>query len=55
MQPNHAAFAVFVLLAAANAQSYPIVDTGQRQCFDNQRAIAAPKPGAPFFGQDAQH
>jgi hypothetical protein len=33
---------------------YPIVDTGQARCYDNRSAIAPPKPGQPFYGQDAQ-
>jgi hypothetical protein len=37
------------------AVTYPIVDTGQTQCYDNTRAITAPRPGQPFYGQDAQH
>jgi hypothetical protein len=34
---------------------YPVVDTGQAKCYDNSREIAEPKPGQPFYGQDAQH
>jgi hypothetical protein len=34
---------------------YQIVDTGQTTCYDNHRAIAFPKPGQPFWGQDAQY
>ena len=37
------------------AGSYPIVGTGQNQCYDNSRAISAPQPNQPFYGQDAQH
>lgn len=34
--------------------SYPIVDTGQRECFSAQGvAIACPEPGSPLAGQDA--
>lgn len=36
------------------AQSYTIVDTGQARCYDNRNEIAPPKPGEPFYGQDAQ-
>ncbi len=35
-------------------QTYTIVDTGQTKCFDNRNEIAPPKPGQPFYGQDAQ-
>jgi hypothetical protein len=36
------------------AQPYTIVDTGQAKCYDNRNEIAPPKPGQPFYGQDAQ-
>ena len=36
------------------APSYVVVDTGQTQCYDNRNVIAPPKPGQPFYGQDAQ-
>ena len=36
------------------AQPYPIVATGQAKCYDNRGEIAPPKPGQPFYGQDAQ-
>jgi hypothetical protein len=36
------------------AASYPIVDTAQTECYDNRNEIAPPKPGQPFYGQDAQ-
>ena len=38
-----------------NAQNYPIVDTGQTDCYDNYTAISAPSQGQAFYGQDAQH
>ncbi len=36
---------------------YPIVDTGQGDCYDDQGGdtIPAPSPGAAFAGQDAQY
>ena len=34
--------------------SYPVVDTGQTQCYDNHNPVAPPKPGQLFYGQDAQ-
>jgi hypothetical protein len=40
--------------SVATAQSYTVVDTGQERCYDNQRPIAPPAPGQPFYGQDAQ-
>jgi hypothetical protein len=33
---------------------YTIVATGQTKCYDNRGEIAPPKPGQPFYGQDAQ-
>lgn len=34
---------------------YVVVDTGQDRCFNNTREISPPKPGEPFYGQDAQY
>ena len=51
----------FVLLAASLSsaalraeQTYPIVATGQAKSYDHSKEISAPKPGEPFYGQDAQ-
>ncbi len=30
-------------------------DTGQLQCYDNLRQIECPRPGKPFYGQDANY
>ncbi len=38
----------------AAGQTYTIVDTGQSKCYDNRNEIPPPKPGQPFYGQDAQ-
>jgi Protein of unknown function (DUF1566)/EF hand len=35
--------------------TYPIVDTGQKQTFDNTREISYPKTNNSFYGQDAQY
>ena len=43
-------FSAKVLRAAL---PFPIVSTGQTKCYDNRSEIAPPKPGEPFFGQDA--
>lgn len=40
--------------AVGAAQTYPIVDTSQKKCYDNRSEISPPKPGQPFYGQDAQ-
>jgi len=46
----------FVPMASAkDVLVYPIVGTGQQQCYDNFHAIATPRLGQPFYGQDAQH
>ncbi|MCP4592605.1 MAG: DUF1566 domain-containing protein [bacterium] len=34
--------------------SYPVVDTAQDTCYDDELPIAAPSLGDPFYGQDAQ-
>ena len=34
---------------------YTIVGTGQTHCYDDRHQILQPKPGQPFYGQDAQH
>lgn len=44
-----------VLNGFAGDLAYPVVGTGQNQCYDNAHVIAAPLPGQPFYGQDAQH
>lgn len=35
--------------------TYPIVDTGQTDCYNGTTAITAPEAGAAYYGQDAQH
>ncbi|MBI1388392.1 MAG: DUF1566 domain-containing protein [bacterium] len=35
--------------------TYPIVDTGQDVCYDNNQIINPPGPGERFYGQDAQY
>ncbi len=39
----------------ATARPYVVVGTGQTQCYDNRRRIVCPRPGRPFYGQDAQY
>lgn len=36
-------------------RSYVVVGTGQSKCYDDRTESAPPKPGQPFYGQDAQH
>ena len=40
---------------AAPQNGYPIVDTGQDQCYDDKDLIAPPAQGGAFYGQDAQY
>ncbi len=35
--------------------TYPVVDTGQTECYDNSSHITCPDAGAAFYGQDAQY
>jgi len=46
---------VFVANCCAAPFPYVVVGTGQTACYDNYHEIAPPKPGQPFYGQDAQH
>ena len=34
--------------------SYPVVDTGQVSCYNNEEEIDCPAEGEAFYGQDAQ-
>ncbi len=40
---------------AEPARPYLVVGTGQTECYDNNGKIAPPRPGQPFYGQDAQY
>jgi hypothetical protein len=45
-----------VLVAGiASAVTYPVVDTGQEQCYDTGSAIEFPTIGKRYYGQDAQY
>lgn len=35
--------------------TYPVVDTGQENCYNNLTTLTPPIPGAAFAGQDAQY
>ena len=37
------------------ASPYRIVGTGQTKCYSDLKEIPTPKPGEPFYGQDAQY
>ena len=40
--------------AGSASLPYTIAGTRQAKCYDNRSEIAPPKPGEPFYGQDAQ-
>ncbi|MBK1647657.1 DUF1566 domain-containing protein [Rhabdochromatium marinum] len=42
-------------ISAFLTRTYPIVDTGQVQCFDDNSTIGCPGSDSPWFGQDAQY
>jgi hypothetical protein len=46
---------VLVSGAAFAEITYPIVDTNQTRAFDEYEEIPLPKPGEPFYGQDAHY
>lgn len=46
--------AIFLIMQAGYSQvKYPIVDTGQNECYSNNKVIDMPEPGQDFYGQDA--
>jgi hypothetical protein len=49
------AFVLFAFQFCQADVTYKIVDTGQSECYDNKGTIACPRPGEPFYGQDAQY
>jgi hypothetical protein len=55
IRPLLVAFSSLPALTAAADLPYPVVDTAQDHCYDNRGEIQAPKPGQPFYGQDAQY
>ncbi len=50
-----AAVALMISHPVLAALTYPIVDTGQTQCYSNTGAMTSPAEGAAFHGQDAQY
>ena len=46
---------VIQFAGAQQKLTYPIVDTAQIRCYDDQTEAAFPKSGAAFFGQDAHY
>lgn len=50
--------ALFILAGGAVRAAepgYPVVDTGQANCYDDRGRMRCPESGQRFFGQDAQH
>lgn len=46
--------AILLIMQAGYSQvKYPIVDTGQNECYSNNKVIDMPEPGQDFYGQDA--
>lgn len=39
----------------SGSNSYPIVDTGQKSCYNDSAGVSCPAEGGSFFGQDAQY
>ncbi len=40
---------------AGNGFAWPVPDTGQTKCYDNDGEIPCPSPGEDFYGQDASY
>jgi hypothetical protein len=47
--------ALFAVTGFCAERPYAVVGTGQTKCYDNRGEISPPKPGQPFYGQDAQY
>lgn len=48
-------FAILVRGNSSLSDDYPVIDTGQVSCFDNEKEISSPSSGYDFYGQDAQY
>jgi len=48
---------ILYLTASAFAENFvnSVVGTGQTKCYDDEKVIPCPKPGEPFYGQDANY
>jgi hypothetical protein len=44
-----------IMIDPVLALTYPVVDTGQGKCYDNNTEIPCPPTDASFYGQDAQY
>lgn len=45
----------FYLIASYSQVSSPVVDTGQKNCYNTSTKISCPAKNLPFYGQDAQY
>lgn len=47
---------IFLIIAIniVYSQQYPVIDTGQDECYDTLSIIECPQPGQQFYGQDSQ-
>jgi hypothetical protein len=49
----------FLILALlpdiAAARTYVVAGAGQTRCYNDRSQIIVPRPGQPFYGQDAQN
>ncbi|MGE0086330.1 MAG: DUF1566 domain-containing protein [Desulfococcaceae bacterium] len=48
-------FVLFFFFAYSLSFAWPIPDTGQSKCYDNEKEIPCPQPGEPFYGQDGNY
>jgi len=48
-------FLVFVCMLPTSTEAWPIPDTGQTKCYDDEKEIPCPQPGEPFYGQDGNY
>ena len=46
---------ILILTISVCALAWPIPDSGQTKCSDNEKVIPCPNPGEDFYGQDANY
>ena len=46
---------IILFLHCNQALSWPIPDSGQTKCYDNEKEIPCPQPGEDFYGQDGNY
>ena len=51
----HLSIALLAVTGFCAEKPYAVVGTGQTKCYGDHGEIAAPQPGQPYYGQDAQH